>query len=204
MHQWTGLLRLVDEALLGEGGELADDRRLVGRRHRQVGVLPLPEDAEPLELLTLDAHELLGIGATGLAEGQRRHLALLRPEVAVHLQLDRQPVAVPAGPVRGVLPGGRPAAHDHVLQDLVEYGAQVDVPVGIRRPVVEDEARLSPPGGPDLAVEVVRLPLLQPAWLRLGEVGLHGEVRLGQVQRRSQVGLGHRGGSILRSVKRSS
>ena len=196
-----GLLRLVDEVLLGEVGELPDDRRLVERRHREVRVLPLAEDAEALELRLLDAHELLGVAATGLAEGDRRHLALLRPEVLVDLELDREAVAVPARAVRRVLAGHRPAAHDHVLEDLVEDGPQVDVPVRVGRPVVQHEARLPGARPADLPVEVARLPLLEPARLGLGKVGLHREVGAGKVQRLAE-GVGH-GTLGARSIKRA-
>jgi hypothetical protein len=83
------LLRLVDEPLLGEGRELAHDRRLIARGHGEVRVVPLAEDAEALELRPLDPDELLGVGPALLAERDRREVLLLRAEVLVDLELDR-------------------------------------------------------------------------------------------------------------------
>jgi hypothetical protein len=194
-----GLLRLVDEALLDELGELAEDRGLVRRRHRQVRVLPLAEDAEPLELVALDSDVLLGVSPARAAEGEGGHLALLRPEVPVDFSISPWQ-SQPGG--KGILAEHRPAAHHHVLQDLVEDGPEVDVAVGVGRAVVQDEAGTALAGGADPAVEVVLLPLRQPLRLGLRQVGLHGEVRPGQVQRRSQVGLSHgRRGSEFQTAK---
>ncbi len=196
-----GLLGLVDEALLGEGGELAHDRRLVAGRHRQVGIGPLAHHAEPLELVALDAHELLGVLAALLPERDRRHRVLLRAQVALDLELDRQAVAVPAGPVGSVVAHHRAAAHDDVLQDLVEGGAEVDVAVGVGRPVVQHEARRALAGPAELAVEVLLLPAREPLRLGLGQVGLHREVGLREVERRAEVGLGFHGKNRSRSMK---
>ncbi len=135
-----GLLRLVDEPSLDEQGELAHDRRLVEGRHREVGVAPLAQHAQPLELAPLHADVLLGVGPAGAAELDRRQLALLRAEAAVHLQLDREAVAVPARAVRRVEASHRAAAHDHVLEDLVERRPEVDVAVRVRGAVVQHEA----------------------------------------------------------------
>ena len=52
------LLALINEALFDEDGEGADDLRLVGGIERQIRVLPIAQDAEPLELLALDVDEL--------------------------------------------------------------------------------------------------------------------------------------------------
>ena len=47
----------VDETAADEASELARDDRLVIGRHRDVGVLPVAEDAKPLELVPLNVDE---------------------------------------------------------------------------------------------------------------------------------------------------
>ena len=103
-----GLLALGDEPLLDEPPEGARDRRLVPEVHREVRLIPRPEDAQPLELFRHGAHEPLGVRAAGAAEIRDRHVALLRTELPVDLQLDRQAMAVVADDVGRVEPGHRP------------------------------------------------------------------------------------------------
>ncbi len=175
------LLALVDEALLDEPPQGADDRSLVAVVHREVGLVPVAEDAEPLEV---DAHlvdEAGGVGAAGAAEVGDAHPGLLRAQLAVDLQLDGQAVAVPARHVGRVEPGHRPRLDDEVLEDLVEGGADVDVAVGVRRTVVQDEARGAPPGLTDARVEAVRLPARQDLRLGRRQVGAHRKVGARQV-----------------------
>ena len=50
MHR---LLALVDEPSLDELAQRAHDRGLIGRRHRQVRVVPVAEDAQSLEVVAL-------------------------------------------------------------------------------------------------------------------------------------------------------
>ena len=87
------------------------------------------------------ADEALGVGAAGAAEIGDRHLALLRAELAIDLQLDRQAMAVVADDVRRVEPGHRSRLDDEILQDLVHRRADVDVAVGVGRAVVQHELR---------------------------------------------------------------
>ncbi len=98
-------LALVDEPLLGEPAERARDRRLILEVHRQVRLIPRPEDAEALELLAHRADEPFRVGPARAAEVRDRQLAFSGSQLAVHLQLDRQPVAVVPDDVRRVEPG---------------------------------------------------------------------------------------------------
>ena len=52
---------LVDVAFVEEIHERARNNRLVGRRHRQIGIIPLPENAETDEVLFLKFDELCGV-----------------------------------------------------------------------------------------------------------------------------------------------
>ena len=140
------LLALVDHVLGDELAQRPDDRRLVGEGHRQVRVVPQADDAEPLEVAALDLDVLLGVGAAGAAEVGGRHRALLRAQLAVDLELDRQAVAVPPGQVGGVEAEHVVRLDDEVLEDLVERGADVDLAVGVGRAVVQQVAAARPCG----------------------------------------------------------
>ena len=175
------LLALVDQPLLDELAEGARDRRLVLEVHRQVRRVPGGEDAEALELLGHRADETFRVGAAGAAEVGDRHLALLRPELAVDLQLDRQPVAVVADDV-GRVEAGHRARFDHqLLQNLVQRRAHVDVAVGVGRAVVQHEFRCAGPARANLAVKVHRGPPGEHFRLAGRQVGLHREVGARQV-----------------------
>ena len=175
------LLALVDQALLDEPAERARDRRLVLEVHRQVRRVPRAEDAEPLELLGHRADEALGVRAAGAAEVGDRHLALLRAELAIDLQLDRQAVAVVADDVRRVEAGHRARLDDELLENLVERRAHVDVAVGVRRAVVQHELRRALPALANLPVEVHRGPAGERLGLAGRQVRLHREVGARQV-----------------------
>jgi hypothetical protein len=183
-------LALVDQPLLDEPSQRARDGRLVPEVHRQVEVVPVAEHAKALEFGAHDADEPRGVVAAGAAEVRDRHVALLRAQLAVDLQLDRQPVAVVPEHIRGIEAHHRPRFDDDVLEDLVHRRAEVDAAVRVWRPVVQDELRA--PGA------ALADPLVQPHVLpagerqRLGglEVRFHGEVRARQIQRIFPVGHG--------------
>jgi hypothetical protein len=178
-----GLLALVDEALVDEFPQGARDRGLIAEVHRQVGMFPVAEDRQTLELGRHDADEPLGVGAAGAAEIGHGHVALLRPKLAVDLQLDRQAVAVVARHIRRVEAGHRSRLDDEVLENLVQRGAEVDLPVRVRRTVVEHQLRRPGARRTNLPVEVHRRPPRQRLGLAGREVRLHRKPRAGQVQR---------------------
>src|SRR2546426_548203 len=93
-------------------------------------------------------------------------------------------VAVPARHVRREAPRHRAVLHDDVLQHLVERRAEVDVAVGVGRPVVQDEARFPGIDRQQTLVDTRLRPASHRLRLPLGEVRLHREVGARQVERR--------------------
>ena len=172
---------LVDEALLRH---LAEDLDLLGLKLGQqgdIGVLPLPQHAQALELAGHLLDVALGVLPALGAELGGGHLVPLYLLVLQNGGLDGQAVGVPAGYI-----GGAPAGHvavldDHILEDLVQGGADVDVAVGVGRAVVEDKGGLALVALHHLVVEVVVIHLLEHLRLPLGQARPHGEVGLGQV-----------------------
>ena len=181
------LQALVDVAAVQEIDERPGDHRFVLRAHRQVGVVPLSEHAQPFEILPLQVDVLLGVLAAGAPDLDRRHLRLARAQLAIDLDFDGQPVAIPARNV-GRIEARHGLRFDHeVLQNLVERGAQMNPPVGIGRPVVEDVHGASGAGGPNPAIEILLLPPLERLRLGLRKVGLHRKAGLRQIDGLLQV-----------------
>ena len=88
---------------------------------------------------------------------------------------DGQAVAVPAGHIRRIEAGQRFAADDDVFQDFIDGVADMDVAVGIRRAVVQDEFRAAGGFFAQFLVAFLFLPLFDPAGFAFGEVAAHGE-----------------------------
>src|SRR5437899_11178680 len=131
-------------------------------------MLPFTEDAEALELGTLHGDVALRVGPTTLPDLELRD-SLLPPDLPLDLELDRQPVAVPPRHVGREAAAHRAVLHDDVLQDLVERVADVDVTVGVRRPIVQDEAGTTGVGLEQLVVESHPGPAPEDLRLALGE-----------------------------------
>ncbi len=158
--------------------------------HGQIGVFPIAGDAQTLEFLALHVDPTAGELATFGAEFIDRHLILVAALLAVllfDLPFDRQAVAVPARDVARVIAHHLMAAHNHVLDRLVQRVTDVQMPVGIGRAVMQREG-LTPLFLAQAVIDADLLPPLQPAGLALGQSGAHGEIGLGQVQRGFVVG----------------
>ena len=107
--------------------------------HGEVRIVPVALDAEAAELLALHVDPVFGelpALAPELDDGDGVLVLAGGAVLLLDLPFDRQAVAVPAWDVVGVLAQHLLRAIDHVLQDLVEGGADMDVTVGIGRAVM--------------------------------------------------------------------
>jgi hypothetical protein len=131
-----GLEATVDVAALHDLLERADFVGFVAEVHGAVGMGPVGQHAQALEVGAL-AVDLFG----GVDAGLGLHVvaAEVAAEGLLDLVLDGQAVAVPAGHVDGVHALELARLDDHVLEDLVDGVTDVDVAVGIRRAVVQHE-----------------------------------------------------------------
>src|SRR5690606_4451188 len=87
--------------------------------------------------------------------------------------------------VRAVIAIHAVGADDDVLQDLVERRADMDVPVGVGRPVMQDPDRpvLGPPQLLEALVQLPFFPAPQELRFPLAQLGAHGELGARQLQR---------------------
>ncbi len=187
------LLAAIKRAAEQELAKLAIDAGFGTVGHRRVRVGPVAEHAQSFELGLLHVDPALGILAAFAAEVGDRDRVLVLALLAVlllDLPLDRQAVAVPARHVGRVLAQHLLAAVDHVLENLVQRRAHVDVGVGIGWAIVQHE--LLAPGRrlAQAGVEVHALPTGGEIGLPLGQVGLHREIGARQKHRVAVVG-GH-------------
>ena len=164
------------------------------RVHREIRLVPLAEDAEALEIALVRFHVARSILAAHAAKFGGADFRRLAAEFLFHLRLDGQAVAIPPGNIGRAKPGHGLRLHDHVFQDLVEAGAEVNFARRIRRAVVQDEERRSGARIEDAVIEPHLFPGGQLHGLALRQLRFHGKIGLRQVQRALQVqGLRHRG-----------
>ncbi len=118
------LVALVEAAVVPEPAQRPPDRLDVVVGHRHVGVLEVDPVADPLDhpVPVADVPED-GLPAAGVELGDPELLDLLLrgdAELLLDLELDREPVAVPAALARDVVPAHRLVARVDVLEDAAE------------------------------------------------------------------------------------
>ena len=145
---------LVNQILFHQFGKNAKNDRFVGRIKGQVGMFPISKDAEPPKLTPLNIDVFAGIGLGSFAHFQRRKSLRFFDD----FELDRQSMTIPAGDVGRSETGHRPAFHDQVLQYFIERGAHVDIAIGKRRTVVQNEKGIVFSRFLNLLVDFFRVP----------------------------------------------
>ena len=167
------LVALVEQVLLPELGERPPDRLDVVVVQGDVGVVEVDPEADPLgqPVPLLDVLEDR-LAAAPVELGDAVFLDLLLggdPKLLLDLELDRQPVAVPARLARHPVAAHRAVARVDVLEDPREDVVRAGLAVGRRRPLVE-APDLGPLAVVERALEHVALaPARQHPLLQLGE-----------------------------------
>ncbi len=169
----------IELAAFGKLHQLGNDRRLRLEIHRQIGVVPIAQDAEPLQLLALGIDPFLRIGPAFGAEFVGRHLVLVQLFLAIFLldlPFDRQAVAIPAGHIGRVAAEQILRAAHHVLQNVVQRMADMHVAIGIGRAIVEDELFAAPAALAQPFIQPGRLPFGENRRFLLRQAGFHRKV----------------------------
>ena len=152
--------------------------------HCQVRIGPVAGHAETLELVPLDVDPAFSEAAALLAKLDHVDRVLVASVLAIlllDLPLDREAMAVPAGDIARVLAHHLLGADHHVLQDLVQRVADMQMPVRVGRAIVERELRATRLAAKPV-IDTDPLPSLQPARLAPRQSRPHREIRFGKVQ----------------------
>ena len=129
----------IDITAFDEAAKQSCRFRLVMVRHGQIGIVPLAQDPEALEISCLSFQGLRRVFTTGALIATGGMLAFLAPSFAVDIQLDRQSMAVVPRNVRRIEAHHRARLDDKVFQDLVQCCAEMNIGIRVRRAVVKDE-----------------------------------------------------------------
>ncbi len=78
--------------------------------------------------------------------------------------------------------GHRFVLDDDIFEDLVQSVAEMDVAVGVGRPIVKNERGLSLVGFKNPKIGALALPFFNLLGFVLRQVGAHGKVGFGQIQ----------------------
>ena len=173
---------LIQAAIHEKSTDLADDPCLRRQRHGGVGIVPVALDAKADELVALYIDPFLREGAAVFAERDGRHRVLVAAGLDVFLldlPFDRQAMAIPAGHVVGVLAAHLLRAIDDVLKNLVEGVADMQMPVGVGRPVVKDEFLATLRFGAQSLEQAEAPPAFEQLGLERGQARAHRKVRGG-------------------------
>ena len=155
---------------------------------------PVSDDTQALELLALHVEpmrsELPALVAKGVDRGgieEVRLLLALGAVLLLDLPFDRQAVAVPPRHEVRIVPEHLLRLDDEILQDLVQRMADVDVAVGVGRPVMQREFHAALRLGTQLLVKPDFVPALQQFRLEFRQPGAHRKLRLRQEKRLAPV-----------------
>jgi len=154
----------------------------VGGPHGEVGMIPVAQHPQALKFGALDVDELFGIGPAAPADLNLGQAPAFGLQLLAHLVLDGQAVAIPARHVGAVVARHLAGLDDDILENLIEGVPQVNVAVGIRRPVVQDKFGAPLTLRPDPAVQVDLGPAFEQQRLPPGQIGFHGKIGVGQVK----------------------
>ncbi len=91
-------------------------------------------------------------------------------------------MTIPTWHIDTVVAHELPGADDHIFENFVESGAQMNMTIGIGRTVMEHITWPVFTHLPELGVQIQLFPLLHNDRLSFRQVGLHGKIRSRQIE----------------------
>ena len=176
----------IERAVHQEFLEFRRDDPLGAKIHGEIGPVPIAGDAQPLEFLALHIDPAFGEPAAFLPEIDEIQLILVEALGAVlllDLPFDGQAMAVPARNVARVIAHHLLAAHHHVLEDLVESMADMKMPIGIGRAIMQREGRAPFRPRAQAIIDADLFPTGKPFGLAPGQARAHRKIGLRQIER---------------------
>ena len=159
------------------------DVGLVGQVHGAIGIVPVGNHAQALEVGALQVDLRAGVFATLRAELGCSEFVADLAELLFHHQLDRQAVAIPARHERRVVAGHQARLDHRILEHLVDRMAEVDRTVRVRRAVMEHPLRPAFRLRADPCIQPFGFPARERDRFALGQVAAHREIGGRQVDR---------------------
>ena len=175
-----GLEPLVDIAFFCHRAEYLDLLGFKFRLQGDVGMLPIANAPQAAELFPLTVEEIQGKVPALVPEFWHGHGVAL-DALLLNGGLDGHTVGVPARNIRRIVASHILVADDHILEDLIHGGANVNIPVGIGRAIVEDKRSLILVPFHHLTVQILAIHFFQHPRFPLCQLGTHREVGLGQI-----------------------
>ena len=152
--------------------------------HRQIRIFPFAGDAQSLEFIALDIDPTGGKFAAFLTKFDHRNRVFIAAFFAVFLfyfPLNRQPVTIPTWDIARISAHHLLRAHHHIFEDLIERMTNVQVAIGIGRPVMQGKA-LTPCFLAQSVIDADLFPTGQPFRFAFWQAGTHGEICLRQIE----------------------
>ncbi len=134
------LLAAINKAFLNDVREQSQFIGLVFLVERQIGIVPVAQHTEPLELRALNVDVFAGVGVAGPADRHRVGAGIAGlAHFLRDLEFNRQAVTIPPGNIRRAFAAYGLVFDDDVLENFVQRGADMDVAIGKRRAVMQDK-----------------------------------------------------------------
>ena len=149
----------VDVTFFEESDERIGGGSFIRIAHRQIRIIPLAQHAEALEIAAMSIHISSSKFAAHAAEFLRRYASLFPAQLFFHLGFNRQSVAIPSRHIRRSKTSHGFRFDHEIFQNFIQCLAQMNIPGGIRWPVMQHIERRGRSGIQDPIIKIQAIPL---------------------------------------------
>ena len=149
--------------------------------HCQIRLVPVADNPHALKIFTLVIDLFRRIVTTLLTKLGSGHFMSRLTHLLFNIEFNWKTVTIPPRNIRCIKTRKGFRLGNNIFENLVNGVANMQLPVRIGRPIVQNKRGLACASCAHFLIEPHALPLLEPLWLTLGQVSLHGKRCLWQV-----------------------
>ena len=149
--------------------------------HCQIRLVPVADNPHALKIFTLVIDLFRRIVTTLLTKLGSGDFMSRLTHLLFNIEFNWKTVTIPPRNIRCIKTRKGFRLGNNIFENLVNGVANMQLPVRIGRPIVQNKRGLACASCAHFLIKPHALPLLEPLWLTLGQVSLHGKRCLWQV-----------------------